>query len=273
MFGEEPLPEPPRRAPKITLFLLPAAHLLLALIINLGLFAGNTFRPQASAGAALLANLVFLGVLLVILRFGRLRPRDVGLIPRQIPQALVFALGIWAAAQAIQAAAGLAEHGTLSLRPEWKSPGVMLGILFTQVVGNALFEETAYRGFVFRQLRLRTTLPLALLVSQGLFALSHLPNRIYLGMTPAEMLIDLLMLLGWGTFYVLVYLRTGSLFVGMALHALGNAPTSLFTTSMLLSGDGASILIYTLVIVYLFGLPLLRNLRSRRPRLQQAAPA
>ena len=99
-------------------------------------------------------------------------------------------------------------------------------------------------------------LVLALLVSQGLFALSHVPNRIYLGMKPDEIALDLLMLLGWGTLYALIYLRTNNLFIVVGIHALGNTPTTLFATVPALSGDGASVLIYTLVIgiSLLFGL-------------------
>ena len=116
-------------------------------------------------------------------------------------------------------------------------------------LGNALFEEIAYRGFLFPQLYLRLAgcgsarkrLGLALLISQGLFALSHIPNRIYLGMTPSEIALDLLMLLGWGTIYTLIYLRTDNLFIVVGIHALGNTPTTLFKTPPLLAGDGASI--------------------------------
>jgi membrane protease YdiL (CAAX protease family) len=106
-------------------------------------------------------------------------------------------------------------------------------------------------------------LALALLISQGLFALSHIPNRIYLGMKPNEIAVDLLMLLGWGTLYTIVYLRTDNLFIVVGIHALGNTPTTLFRTAPILSGDGASILIYTLVMLYLFGLPLLRARREK----------
>jgi hypothetical protein len=77
-------------------------------------------------------------------------------------------------------------------------------------------------------------------------------------MKPDEIALDLLMLLGWGVLYTLIYLHTDNLFIVVGIHALGNAPTTLFTTAPLLAGDGASILIYTVVIAALFGTPLLR---------------
>ncbi len=268
--------EPIRSARKHTILWLVAAHFALTVVVNLVLFAGGTFRPLASATGgvftgSLVANLVFIGtlVVLIILRFGRLRLYDIGLIPRHIPKGALFVLAIWGAAQAIHLIAGLIEYGSVTLSADWVNPGLMLGVVLSQLFGNALFEEIAYRGFLFPQLYLRLKrlasrrrLVAALLISQGLFALSHIPNRIYLGMTPDEIAVDLLMLLGWGVLYALIYLRTDNLFIVVGIHALGNAPTTLFRTAPLLSGDGASILIYTLVIIVLFGVPLLRARRE-----------
>ena len=278
--------EPIKSARSRTIIRLIAVHFTLTTIVNLVFFAGNTFRPLASATGglftgSLLANLVFIGVLviLIILRFGGLRPYDVGFIPRHIPYSVLVTVGVWGAAQIIHLVAGLLMYGSVTLSYEWVNPPFMIGLVLTQIFGNALFEEIAYRGFMFPQLYLRMTglrarpwarLALALLISQGLFALSHIPNRIYLGMTPSEIALDLLMLLGWGTLYTLIYLRTDNLFIVVGIHALGNTPTTLFRTIPLLSGDGASILIYTLVILFLFGLPLLRA-RRQRVRLHLAA--
>lgn len=286
--ADDTLQDPIRAAQKHTILRLVAAHFALTAVVNLVFFAGNTFRPLASATGglftgSLFANLVFIGVLvvLIILRLGGLRPYDVGVIPRNIPRGILWTVGIWAVAQGIQLLAGLLEHGTVSLRPEWANPGFMLGMILTQLGGNALFEEIAYRGFLFPQLYLRFTalhghargrVLVALLLSQGLFALSHIPNRIYLGMTPEEIALDLLMLLGWGTLYTFIYTRTDNLFIVVGIHALGNTPTSLFTTSTLFSGDGASILIYTLVIITLFGLPLVKA-RMRRRAFERGMPA
>ena len=278
--------EPIRSARKNTVIGLVAAHFTLTVVVNLVFFAGNTFRPLASATGglftgSLLANLFFIGALVgvIILRFGGLRLADLGLVFRHIPVGIAYTLGIWSAAQVILLIAGWLTYDTISLSPDWINPGLVIGILLAQIVGNALFEEIAYRGFLFPQIYLRLSrlrdsrwsrLALALLISQGLFALSHIPNRIYLGMKPGEITLDLLMLLGWGALYTLIYLRTNNLFIVVGIHALGNTPTTLFTTAPFLSGDGASILIYTLVISLLFCLPLLRE-RRQTIRLHLAA--
>jgi membrane protease YdiL (CAAX protease family) len=277
--------ETPRRARKGTILRLAAAHFALVLVVNLVFFARGGFHPLASAtggliSGSLVASLIFSGILVgvVILRMGGLRPRDVGLIPRNIPRAVLWIFGIWGAAQAVQLAAGLIEHGSVELRPEWANPAALLGILMAQMVGNALFEEIAYRGFLFPQIYLRlpdsrTRLLVALLFSQSMFALAHIPNRIYLGMTLAEIALDQVILLGCGVLYALVYLRTRNLFIVVGIHALGNAPTSLFASSTLFLNDGASILIYTLLIAALLYPPLLKLLNTRKQALRQAAPA
>lgn len=271
--------EPIQRARRTTAVRFVVAHLALTIIVNLVFFAGNTFRPLASATGglftgSLLANLVFIGLLvvLVILRTGGLRPYDVGLIPRHIPLGVLATLGFWGAAQVIHLIAGWLTYGEVALNADWANPAFMIGLILTQIFGNALFEEIAYRGFLFPQLYLRLDaarhsparrLALALLVSQGIFAIAHIPNRIYLGMSSAQIALDLLMLLCWGTIYTLIYLRTDNLFLVVGIHALGNTPTTLFQTAPILANNGASILIYTLVIILLFGLPLLRARRSR----------
>lgn len=277
--------EPIRSARRHTILRLVAAHFALAAVVNLVFFAGNTFRPLASATGglltgSLLVNLVFLGVLvgLIVLGFGRLRFYDIGVISRHIPAGLAYTFGIWGAAQVIHLLAGLLTYGTVSFNANWANPGFMLGMVLAQIFGNALFEEIAYRSFLFPQLYLRLTglrdlpwrrLGVALLVSQGLFALSHIPNRIYLGMKPNEIALDLLLLLALGILYTLIYVRTDNLFIVVGIHALGNTPTTLFMTTPALSGDGESILIYTLVIAVLVGAPLLRARRART-RLQPA---
>lgn len=275
----------PRRARKGTILRLVAAHFALVVVVNLVFFARGGFHTLASAtggfiSGSLVASLVFIGVLVgvVILRMGGLHLRDVGIIPRDIPRAALWIAGIWVAAQVIQLAAGLLVHGKVELRPEWANPAALLGIFLAQLFGNALFEEIAYRGFLFPQIYLRLPtsrgrLALALLVSQSMFALAHIPNRIYLGMTPTEIALDQAILLGCGVLYALVYLRTRNLFIVVGIHALGNAPTSLFASPGLFLNDGASILIYTLLIAALFCPPLLKLVNTRKQPLRQAAPA
>lgn len=154
--------------------------------------------------------------------------------------------------------------------------GIVLGVLIGQVFGNALFEELAYRGFVFPQLYLRLHgdgerpwhgFLLTLLISQALFALVHIPNRLYLGMSAGEIAADLAMLIGWGVLFTLIYMRTDNIFLVTGVHALGNAPTTLFTSMPALQGAGASLLIYALAVLAIFVLPWVLKLLERTTRV------
>ncbi|MDX2163617.1 MAG: type II CAAX endopeptidase family protein [bacterium] len=267
--------EPIRPTRQVSMLVFVLAHFALAALVNLVFFAGNTFMPLASATGGLFTGSLIVNVILVaaliwllIGRIGGLRPYDVGLIARDVPMGAAFGVGLWIAAQIIHAGFGLLYHGAITLHPRWDATsGALIGWLLAQIFGSAVFEEIAYRGFLFPQLYLRLTrfadrpgqrLAWAILLSQMVFAFSHIPNRIYLGMTPFEIGIDLVALFGWGVLYTLIYLRTGNLFIVIGVHALGNAPTTLFATAPLFDGSGASFLIYILALVTLFLIPLWR---------------
>jgi hypothetical protein len=274
------MPSPIRRARRGTLLLFVILHALLITGINLLLFANGAFRPLAEwtgglLNGTLIANLLLLALLVggVCLWFGRLRPYDIGWLPAQLPSALLFTLSLWGAAQVVHLVAGWAMHGSITLHPAWASgTGVVLGVLIGQILGNALFEELAYRGFVFPQLYLRLHgdgerpwhgFLLTLIISQALFALVHIPNRLYLGMSAGEIAADLAMLTGWGVLFTLIYMRTDNLFLVTGVHALGNAPTTLFASMPALGGAGASLLIYALAVLAIFALPwLLRRMEQ-----------
>ncbi|MDX2139502.1 MAG: type II CAAX endopeptidase family protein [Chloroflexota bacterium] len=279
---------PIRPARRGTLLLFVVIHAVLITVVNLLLFANGTFHPllawtSGMVGGTLVVNAVLLVILIggICLWFGRLRPYDVGWIPAHLGAGALATLALWAAAQVIHVLSGWLTHGQIALAPPLAAGGavVLLGLLMGQVFGNALFEELAYRGFLFPQLYLRIhgdgqqpwlRFLLTLLISQTIFALVHIPNRLYLGMTISEIIPDLALLTVWGVLFTLIYLRTDNLFLVVGIHALGNAPTTLFATAPALQGSGASLLIYALAAVGVFGLPLLLRAWQRRPRKPDA---
>lgn len=266
---------PIRSARRGTLLLFLITHILLVAVVNLMLFANGVFHPLAASTGGLLTGtlivgLVMIGLLIcgVCLRWGRLRPYDIGGIPAHLRTGVVFTLALWAAAQVVHLSAGWAARGAVMLAPSVETQGIgaLLGILIGQLFGNALFEELAYRGFLFPQLYLRIhgsgerpwlRFVITLLISQALFALVHIPNRLYIGMSLAEIAPDLAMLIGWGALFTLVYLRTDNLFIVTGIHALGNAPTTVFASIPSLQGASSSLLIYALAVLAIFVLPAL----------------
>lgn len=271
-----------RRARRGTLLLFIVVHAVLITVVNLLLFANGAFQPLAAltgglVNGTLIVNLALAAILVwgINLRFGRLRAYDIGWLPQQLGIAVAATLALWAVAQIIHMAAGAATHGTVALAPTLASgqSGIAIGALIGQVFGNALFEELAYRGFLFPQLYLRIhgsgerpwlRFVLTLLISQVIFALIHIPNRLYMGLGAQEIAADLALLTLWGVLFTLLYLHTDNLFIVVGVHALGNAPTTLFTTAPILAGSGGSLLIYGLAVLGVFAYPAL--LRWLRPR-------
>ncbi|MFQ5889708.1 MAG: lysostaphin resistance A-like protein [Gemmatimonadota bacterium] len=179
-----------------------------------------------------------------ILRVGRLGLVDVYWDRRALFPAIAIVLGVWASVQLLIAASELARGHVLAWNGDWSSRGasVMLGALLAQLLGNALVEETIFRGFFLPQLARRFRrlissrtglITAALVASQAVFSLSHIPNRIVAGMPLAGFAPDLLGVFAAGAALAGVFLITRNLWVVVGLHALGNRPTALFATSAL----------------------------------------
>ena len=187
-------------------------------------------------GSAIILAVVVGGV---IFGLGRMRPAEVGLIANRLPAAIGVTVGLWVATQAVLIIGAWATLGAVPVNPQWATRGAtaMIGALLAQLFGNALAEEISYRGFLLPQTWLklrggvlyhvRWRLLLAVLISQTFFAFSHIPNRIFNGMTPEEMAFDFVKLTVVGAYFAFLYLRTDNLFFAVGVHALANRPTSI----------------------------------------------
>lgn len=274
-----------------TLLLFIVTHAVLITGINLFLFAQDTFRPIKDVSGGLINGTVIVGLGLMVvlvwgvcLKSGRLRPYDIGWIPQRVMAGLLFTLGLWGAAQVIHLSSMLTTQGHVTFAPAFNGTqfGATMGVLFGQLFGNALFEELAYRGFLFPQLYLRIhgsgerpwlRFLTTLIISQIIFALIHIPNRVYLGWSAGEIALDIALLTGWGVLFTLLYLRTDNIFLVTGIHALGNAPTTLFATAPGLRGAGESLVIYALAVVAVFVLPaLMRAIQMRSAAAGEALP-
>ena len=225
----------------ILLFL--AAYVGLSLLINLVVFRSTWLDPVARATHGWIQPTLVVNAGLIVLLIagvlglgGRLSPRRlIGPLKQAVP-ALLWTCGLWGITQFVGVVV-LAIQSGLMFDPSWNTYGVswVLGGLLAQLAGNALFEEIAYRGFLlpqaYRRLRAirRPALRIfaAVLISQAVFALIHIPNRIYTALPLASYPMDLLRLLGLGALFAVIYLRTGSLLLAVGIHALLNRPTSL----------------------------------------------
>ena len=105
----------------------------------------------------------------------------------------------------------------------------------------------------------------ALLVSQCLFAVAHIPAHILVRHMAARQITMTVIAQGFaGVMLAVLYLRTRNLWIAMGMHALVNAPTSLFTAQM-----PAETFLVLLVIAWPW---LVRNPRQRGFGAVEALP-
>ena len=179
-----------------------------------------------------------IGVLIGVF-WGRQSLRDLGWRVADLLPGLFATLVLWAAMQVSTMISAQVTGTPLVLGAGWSMHalgGAMLGPLLAQLAANALMEETNFRAFLWPQialrLRLRLRPPLALavaaLASQLVFAVMHVPIRLYGGADPATLGMMLVNLFAIGLVFCLLYAWTRNLFIVVGYHALLNTPTMIF---------------------------------------------
>lgn len=127
-----------------------------------------------------------------------------------------------------------------------------------------------FRGFFLPQFYLQAlarfrpaaALLLALLGSQALFALNHIPNRLFVNIRAVdESPGNQLELIVAGLTFSAVYLVTRNIFICVGLHWLFNQPARLLPVPF---SPGVKIVWYTLVLILLLLWPLASRFRARR---------
>jgi membrane protease YdiL (CAAX protease family) len=197
---------------------------------------------QILAGPLWLSNLLVFAVLLivavvgVIFGLGRVQPADVGLRRDKLGEGVIVTMAVWSLMQLIEVAGDVVTSGPVTIAPSWTRNGIGSTLAWTGVMflGAALYEEIAYRGFLFPQLYLkirgthRARLSIALVLSQAVFAASHIPAHVAIRNLSGSALWTTVVLQGiTGVLLVLLYLRTRNLWISIGIHGLANAPTPL----------------------------------------------
>ncbi|HOK43636.1 MAG TPA: type II CAAX endopeptidase family protein [Thermoclostridium caenicola] len=236
----------------IVLFIV--LEVLLSTLINLVIFPSgilSVFRQMTFGiiNETLLANLLMIAVLvcLLIIRLGRLSWADLGIKRNRLAAGIAATLTLWLAKEIINVVASILLTGNIIWSGNWQVYGVpvLIGALLGQVFGNALFEEITFRGFLVPQIskkipagKWRTAI--AVLISQTLFGLIHIPNRLYSGVAPDQMLISILLPAVLGVFLSLIYIVTDNLFFAIGVHVLNNIPMNI--------ADGLNLFYLNLVV-------------------------
>lgn len=231
---------------------------------------GNRTAAELILGTLINWIDMFVIVGIVLFRVGRLRPSDVGWSVASCGRAMLVTLGFWVAMQPGLALFTLVKREELQWNDAWSlwGPGYLLGTLLSQLLGNALLEETLYRGFLLPQFYLKTSgvcrksvaLALAVLGSTLLFALTHLPDQIiFRGRSVDDLLVPQCKLILQGLSYCAVYLVTRNIFVAVGLHSLFNQPARLLPVPF---SPGVEMVWYSLVAILLLAWPLARRRMS-----------
>lgn len=191
-------------------------------------------------GGTLVATTTMMLLTFVVLLgwIGGLRPRDVGVDGRRLLPAVALTFTIWLASQLAILAMLAASGQEITISRVWSGHNCRNTVsgLLGQMLGNCPFEEIFYRGFLLPQCMLsilerlpgwsrRGHVALALLVSQGIFALTHVFLNQRSGGWGQWMLVGQFIM---GLAFAGLYLRTGNLFLAMGLHMLVNGVDLMF---------------------------------------------
>lgn len=170
----------------------------------------------------------------VLVGWGGARSAELGLRAADVPRAVAVTLAVWIALNASALAYDVLSGTPIALAPEWHFPTWRAGEWLGQFFGNALLEEIVSRAVLVTQLALwlardtehgrRGTLAISLLISQAVFMLGHIPNRLSqdLWASPLAAVGDLALMWVMGLVLAAIWLRTRNLLIAVGLHALAN---------------------------------------------------
>lgn len=258
------------------------AHTGLLLTVHSPFFVPYVAEPLQNATngwvtASLAAN-ALMGVILLgglLWAVPELRRRDLG-IPTgwiggwKLLNAVLVVYLVWGLAQLLVVGVGLLGLTTIVSNPSWFPPVHLsrIGPSVLSVIGGAALEEVIYRGLLFvhvllalQRWGLRTQglqLAGALVGSQLLFGLNHVPVGLNANYGGSRLVLYVLEVSLVGIFFAVLYMRTNNLFLVMGLHALINAPGLPFVGRI-----DASLFVLLLALALVLAQPLLARWFSR----------
>lgn len=129
------------------------------------------------------------------------------------------------------------------------------------VFGVGLYEEIVYRGFLFYIVLCTVNKSnksimnpiIVIILSQAIFSLSHLPRMIiYSEFSNLYIIYDLARIFVTGFFFIIIYIRTKSIYAAIFIHTLMNYYGSpLYSGALLISPNAQRFLLYLFVFTLL----------------------
>lgn len=230
-----------------TLVLVLLASAIITFLAHL-LFQSGSFQKRANNIIWLgLAGLVMYGIWLLVLyllqRKDRIRPKDIGITTSDLVKGIWAGFYIFLSINLIFLALSYLSTNTVTLSQSFSSirlAAEAVGIFIFNILAGAFIEEAIFRAYLLPQLYLiihqklkdqSTSLALAVVSSQLIFALSHLPEDVFKVTLPHNMAAyNFLQLFVGGVIHALVYLRTRNLLFVTIVHAFINFSLAIVET-------------------------------------------
>lgn len=242
------------------LLLILLTHIALTSFINLVVFPAGWFDPLSGVTHDLI-NGTLQAYLLFFLVIGLLWRRQCGLGLGDLAlhrSKLLVGLIVLVVAYAFHQITPLLHGQELNVDSSWETAwSWKVGDFFGgQLLGNSLYEEVFFRAFLISQftiwIRRRWNwgfykcLISSVILSQLIFALVHVPNRIY--RMGSEYNLDVFMadqgmLFGVGILMSIVFLLSNNLFIPIGIHAMANSSPDIFLGTDLNNTIGVVLLI------------------------------
>ena len=181
----------------------------------------------------LIANLfsIIIFVFIILMKFGRLSFFDLGIKKDKVFSAIIGVIILWVIINLVNIVIGIFKDGSLSINyifTNYKGT-VIFGEFIAQLLGNCLLEEIVFRGFLLVQIykkfkNSKFKLFTSILISQMIFALIHIPNRIMQGMDFTTILQSVILVFFIGVLFSIIYIATDNIFLAVGVHLLWNLP-------------------------------------------------
>lgn len=216
--------------------LIPINQIVLNYLFKIRFFMPLAKETDYWIQPTLIANIISLIVFsIIIFSVGKHNLPSVWFTKEKLKTAVLPIFFIWLLSQIITILVTYFSTGEIIVIDDLN---ILTGSLLGQLFGNATFEELIYRGIFFLQLYIllkqkltnNKALGFSVVVSQILFALIHIPNRLMINQVD-NLALDLVGLFVAGVALTVIYIRTKNLVFVIGVHTLINQPFNIINTS------------------------------------------
>jgi len=248
---------------KILIFIIliiPINQILWNYLLKIKFFQPVSLLSNDLIQPTLIVNLILILIFSIfIFKWGGLELKDFFINKRKIIQGLKWTLAIWIFIQVFAIIYSIVTQGDFEILSVTNDK---VGKLLGQYFGNAAFEELMYRGLFLTQFYLifkqkksnRTAIVLSIIVSQFIFSIIHIPNKLLIKQSD-NLLLELTTIFIVGVIFALIYIKTKNLILLVGVHSLINVPFILNEINFPIS----LIVLFLIILIIVFWNKLKQN--------------